>query len=364
MKKVIILCLFTTCFLNHSFSQNNIDSLNAKIDSLEKRLNNENYTRIPNKDFDNVLSERVNEEVSDQIDNVKKWIAIIEGLIILCLGFLAKYYFKDLVQKELNTTSEKLEANIKDFIDKRLTESIGVIWEDVASNFLSKAKELNYQDESIINSISHFLETENLKVNDDIKSELITALVRSYFYSAKKDKVERLMQIITKYENEKIKIKPETYADAAIVFCDNYEYFGTQNFYNSSVEYADKSINALPDYGVAYAIKFELYLISYKKAGDDATEKATALDNVKKLFRAVSNNKSDVVCAEAIVRFEDDTYLKDYLDELNKQFASEMKEMTQRAFNYLTKTPSYRTNNSIAKQVFDRLTQEGYVATS
>lgn len=362
MKKVIFFCLLATCCFNYSFSQGNIDSLNAKIDSLERKLNNENYTRIPNKDFDNILSQKVNEEVSDQIDNVKKWIAIIEGLIVLCLGFFAKYYFKDMVQKELKETSAKLEASINDLIDKRLTESIGIIWDDVASNLLSKAKQSNYQDDSIINSISHFLETENLKVSDDLKSELITALVRSYFYSAKKDKVERLMQIITKYENEKIKIKPETYADAAIVFCDNYEYFGTQNFYNSSVEYADKSINALPDYGVAYAIKFEVFLISYKKAGDDATEKANALDNIKRLFRSISNNKSDVVCAEAIVRFEDDTYLKDYLGELNKQFTNEMKEMNQRAFNYLIRTPTYINTNPLAKQVFDRFTQQGYVA--
>ena len=105
-------------------------------------------------------------------------------------------------------------------------------------------------------------------------------------------------------------------------------------------------------------------MINYKKAYDN-TDTAAALDNVKKLFKAISNNKSDVVCAETIVRFFGDkkVYLKEYLEELEKQFPQEIKEMKQRAFNYLTKNPQ-DLNNPGTNDCFESLKAEGFVAAN
>lgn len=363
MKKRFTFCIFILCSVYNAHAQpSNNDSLKNKVDTLEKKLSEDNYTRIPKKDFDNILAVKVNEQVSNELQGIIKWISVIAGLITLILSFLAKYYFNDLIRKELASASAKLEENIKISIDKRLVDTVGVIWEDGASNLIRKAKELNYQDESIINSISHFLETENLKLDEEVKLNLIAALVKCYFYSQKKDKIERLIQIINKYENEKIKLRPETYADAAIVFCDNYEFYGTANYLTAAISYCDKSISTLPDYGTPYAVKFEVFMINFKKAYDN-TESANALDNVKKLFKAIANNKSDVVCAETIVRFFGDkkVYLKEYLEELEKQFPAEITEMKQRAFNYLTKNPQ-DLKNEVTNDLFQSLKNEGFVA--
>jgi hypothetical protein len=363
MRKRFIFCIFIMGCVCQTHAQQSInDSLQYRIDTLEKKLKESNYTRIPNKDFDNLLSQKVDEQVSEEIQGIIKWISIIAGLIAVILSFLAKYYFNDIIRKELASTSLKLEENIRTSIDKRLVDTVGVIWEDGASNLIRKAKELNYQDESIINSISHFLETENLKLDEEVKLNLIAALVKCYFYSQKKDKIERLIQIISKYENEKIKLRPETYADAAIVFCDNYEFYGTGNYLTAAIDYCDKSISTLPDYGTPYAVKFEVFMINYKKAYDN-TESANALENVRKLFKAIANNKSDVVCAETIVRFFGDkkVYLKEYLEEVEKQFPQEIKEMKQRAFNYLTKN-SQDLNNPGTNECFQSLKNEGFVA--
>ncbi len=363
MRKRFVFCFFIlSCTLDVQAQQKTNDSLRAKIDTLEKKLEEDNYTRIPKKDFDNLLTEKVNRQVSEELQGIIKWISIITGLIAVILSFLAKYYFNDIIRKELAGTSQKLEENIRTSIDKRLIDTVSVIWEDGASNLIRKAKELNYQDESIINSISHFLETENLKLDEEVKLNLIAALVKCYFYSQKKDKIQRLIQIITKYENEKLKLRPETYADAAIVFCDNYEFYGTANYSSAAIDYCDKSISALPDYGTPYAVKFEVFMINFKKAYDN-TDIATALDNVKRLFKAIANNKSDVVCAETIARFFGDkkVYLNEYLEELEKQFPQEIKDMKQRAFNYLTKNPR-DLNNPGTNECFEALKAEGFVA--
>lgn len=363
MRKKFLFCFFIlSCTLNVHAQQSTNDSLKAKIDTLERKLQENNYTRIPNKDFDSILAVKVNEQVSEQLQGIIKWITVIAGLIAVLLSFLAKYYFKDLVRKELTSASIKLTENLNAAIDKRLIEKLGITFEKNASDLIKKAKDFNYQDEQSINSIIHFLETASTSLNNDVKLDLITTLIKCYFYSQKKDKIERLTQIINKYENEKLKLRPETYADAAIVFCDNYEFYGTTNYSVASLEYCDKSIGTLPDYGTPYAIKFEVYMINYKKAYDK-TEAATALENVKKLFRAISNNKSDVVCAETIVRFFGDkkVYLKEYLEELEKQFPQEIKEMKQRAFNYLTKNPQ-DLNNPGTTECFEALKTEGLVA--
>ncbi|HYJ62640.1 MAG TPA: hypothetical protein VEV62_02770 [Parafilimonas sp.] len=374
MKKRLIFCFFiVSCTINVHAQQSNNDSLRAKIDTLEKKLEENNYTRIPNKDFDNILAIKVNERVSDEIQGIIKWITLIEGVIILILGFLAKYYFNDIIRKELATASEtlenklataslKLEENIKTSIDKKLNDTVGVIWEDGASNLIRKAKDAGYKDETIINNLSHYLETENLKLDDEVKLDLIAALVKCYFFSKKKDKLERLIQIINKYENEKLKLRPETYADAAIVFCDNYEYYGTTNYYNATIDYCDKSINVLVDYGIPYAVKFETFMINYKKAYDK-TESAAALENINKLFKAVSNNQSDILCVETLTRFLVDKkfYMKEYVEELEKQFAVPLKEMKQRAFNNLSKNPP-DVNDTNTNDLFDLLKAEGFVA--
>jgi len=374
MKKRLIFCFFiVSCTINVHAQQSNNDSLRAKIDTLEKKLEENNYTRIPNKDFDNILAIKVNERVSDEIQGIIKWITLIEGVIILILGFLAKYYFNDIIRKELAKASEtlesklataslKLEENIKTSIDKKLNDTVGVIWEDGASNLIRKAKDAGYKDETIINNLSHYLETENLKLDDEVKLDLIAALVKCYFFSKKKDKLERLIQIINKYENEKLKLRPETYADAAIVFCDNYEYYGTTNYYNATIDYCDKSINVLVDYGIPYAVKFETFMINYKKAYDK-TESAAALENINKLFKAVSNNQSDILCVETLTRFLVDKkfYMKEYVEELEKQFAVPLKEMKQRAFNNLSKNPP-DVNDTNTNDLFDLLKAEGFVA--
>jgi len=374
MKERLIFCFFiVSCTINVHAQQSNNDSLRAKIDTLEKKLEENNYTRIPNKDFDNILAIKVNERVSDEIQGIIKWITLIEGVIILILGFLAKYYFNDIIRKELAKASEtlesklataslKLEENIKTSIDKKLNDTVGVIWEDGASNLIRKAKDAGYKDETIINNLSHYLETENLKLDDEVKLDLIAALVKCYFFSKKKDKLERLIQIINKYENEKLKLRPETYADAAIVFCDNYEYYGTTNYYNATIDYCDKSINVLVDYGIPYAVKFETFMINYKKAYDK-TESAAALENINKLFKAVSNNQSDILCVETLTRFLVDKkfYMKEYVEELEKQFAVPLKEMKQRAFNNLSKNPP-DPNDTNTNDLFDLLKAEGFVA--
>ena len=82
MRKRFLFCFFILSYtLNVHAQPSTNDSLKAKIDTLEKKLEEDNYTRIPKKDFDNLLAEKVNEQVSEELQGIIKWISIIAGLL-------------------------------------------------------------------------------------------------------------------------------------------------------------------------------------------------------------------------------------------------------------------------------------------
>ena len=104
MKKIFFLLLLSPLFLTAQEAglQKENAILKARIDSLESRLDDKFYTRVPNKDFDQQLNDSVDKKVSNYISGRLALISTIVGLMSFLLGYLAKYFFSESTRKQID----------------------------------------------------------------------------------------------------------------------------------------------------------------------------------------------------------------------------------------------------------------------
>src|SRR5450432_2332626 len=106
---VIILPAFLFAQQNESVLQENL-RLKSRIDSMERKMDEKYYTRIPNKDLDEKLTDMVNNGVGNYIGGKIALVSTIIGIISFLLGFLAKFFFSE-------STRKQIEDNVKKFSD-------------------------------------------------------------------------------------------------------------------------------------------------------------------------------------------------------------------------------------------------------
>lgn len=152
MKKLLlVLVMMLPAFLfaqqNESVVQENLQ-LKASIDSLERKMDEKYYTRIPNKDLDEKLSEMVNNGVGNYIGGKIALISTIIGIISFLLGFLAKFFFSE-------STRKQIEENVKKFSDKITKDN----------------EEAQKKQETLLNEQKEFIDTTN-RLNDDRIKEM------------------------------------------------------------------------------------------------------------------------------------------------------------------------------------------------
>src|SRR5664279_6542886 len=92
---VIILPVFLSAQQNELVIQENL-RLKSRIDSLERKMDEKYYTRIPNKDLDDKLSDLVNDKVGNYIGGKIALVSTIIGIMSFLLGFLAKFFFSEI----------------------------------------------------------------------------------------------------------------------------------------------------------------------------------------------------------------------------------------------------------------------------
>lgn len=116
MKKLLILLfLIATCFNGFSQDSAKIANLQLKIDSLVQRLNEKNYTRVPNSQFDKELNTKVRDEVNNWFSgNLLLGGGILAALVTVVLTFGKKYITKELNAQLQGYVNDKTQ----DFINR------------------------------------------------------------------------------------------------------------------------------------------------------------------------------------------------------------------------------------------------------
>jgi uncharacterized protein (TIGR03067 family) len=361
MRKLLFLCaiLFASIHLTAQDSAN-IPKLQNQVDSLQKRLDDGNYTRIPKQDFEKLLKTSVENEVSDSI---KKWIAFLGSMIGL-VGFLIAAYFKSQIKtqvedsmttklKPLTDRIDTLQAGQASFvtestqvIDKKIKSILSFAWDDIAEAKIRLAKEKEYNGKELIQEIKSFLENKEIEIRKEKRIALIEALMRCYYMTPddnEQEKYKNMIQLLRKYETD-YELLPETYANAAIALSNSYDQYGIKADRDTCIESCDKSVVNNKDYGEPSAIKLEVFMMDYKKAFDDK-DRALAVENIKRTFNAIENNKSKVLCVQIIDRLDRDSTtvpsLREYNTELEKMFPDNMIDIKERVTTDILSDPNY-----------------------
>lgn len=347
---------------------NEITSLRIQIDSLQQRLDETNYVRIPKQDFEKNLQNSVQKEVSDTIIRWIGFLAVLIGII----GFFIAVYFRTQISEQVAAKLKTLDDTINQFkenekginakqdlrlseieqdfiklneeqknfitdseidIHKKINHTLSFVWDDIADSKMRIAEEKNYNGNELINEIKSLLENKSIEMRKEKRIALIDTLMRCYYFTNIDDKYKQMIKLLHRYETEpELTLMSTTYANAAIALSNNYEYYGKEEDRDTCIDCCDKSLSVLPDYGLPYAIKMEVSMINFKKAFDD-NDKQAALEKIKRTFNDIKNNQSPDLCYEIISRLDVDRkvlYLKEYIDNLENLFADNLLEISER----------------------------------
>ncbi len=391
--------IIISCFHLQAQDSAKLPKIQKQVDSLQKRLEDANYTRVPKQDFEKILKNSVENEVSDSI---KKWIAFL-GTMIGLIGFLIAAFFKSQIKaqveesyktvvlpsvntsidnltekakyenerqdKKLADLTERIDnllANQTKFvndstatIDKKIRDRLSFAWDDIADTKLRIAKEKNYSGIELIEEIRSFLEDKEIEIRKEKRIALIDVLMRCYYqtnFKSEQEKYKNMIQLLREYETN-FELLPETYANAAIALSSSYEQYGIKEDRDTCIDSCDKSVANNKDYGEPYAIKLEVFMMDHKKAyGDKERDEAT--ENIKRTFNSISNNKSKVLCVQIVDRFDRDSTvpsLKEYNTELEKKFPDSIVEMKERVCSDILSDRNYFYEDWHTKLVEDIL---------
>lgn len=305
-----------------------IDSLNARIALLEKKIQEKSYTRIPNEDFENIIDNKIEKSWRETV----KWWLFIIGAIVSVLGVLinkyAKAYLQTSVDEKINLLRQENDDRIKSASKRYFSSVIESLLDFKVENITKKN---HVVAESLVDDLKNYLSDESLTIPESKKVSLIDTIMRCYYYNNYEQRVEKMIELIQEHET-KYTLLQTTYANAAIAFSDMYDRYGSLDYYKSAIENCNKSIRILPDYGLAYALKLELNTMAMMKAFAESDRKHFHME-LQQVFKDIQNNRSSYICRELIDRFEVDkkTFMAPYLEKLYAEYPAEIAEITERA---------------------------------
>jgi len=305
-----------------------IDSLKSRIEKLDKNLAEGSYTRIPNKDFESIIDNKIQKSMRDTLI----WWFFVGSAIISMLGFLVIRYSNTFLQSKVDAAINQLKQENEDKIE----HIIRLHYSTVVSSLIDFKKEKLEEKKTIteeedIEELIAYLKDESIILSKEKKVKLIDTIIRSYYKSNVLQRIEKMIALIKEYEDKFILLS-STYINAALAFGDMFERYGAKNYLIAAIENCNKSIKILPDYGLAFAQKLELYIMAITKAFDD-DERKLYENEISKIFKDIENNSSIALCTELVDRLEVDKkyFAGPYIDKLYRDFATEMDKITLRA---------------------------------
>ncbi len=359
MKKLVAI-IIAFCCAGMIYAQQNPPAVQQRLDSIENKLQESNYIRIPQKDFDELLDAKVSRAAKDEVQGWAWIIFTFFGALMTLLTFWYNRKMKDEVSENIDLKSKNIEQSIETtskgqvevmkkvaILDEKVANTMDMFWDEMALMILEKARDKKNLDAEFEKKINHFLKYPHVTLSETRQIQLVDALMRSYYYSTDEDnKYKKMVKLIGEYEN-KFNLEPQTYANAAIAHSNIYELYGHESDRNNSLDNCEKSILRKKDYGIPYTVKMEIYLIDHEKAFDQL-KKNEALQNLKQTFKSIENNQSNIIAVEVIERMNIDRsidYLKPYYNKLEQLFPYELNKIRLRAVEYYLKNYAITSAN-------------------
>ena len=150
--------------------------LKDRVDSLERRIDEKFYTRVPNTDLDGRLQDMVDRQVGNYISGKIALTSTIIGLISFLIGYLAKYFFSESTRKQIDTSVSELSNKItKDNVDAKSKLDVLLVEQKQFINttndlYDERIKDLSLRIENfrsmLENQIQQFSNNTNKRVSD------------------------------------------------------------------------------------------------------------------------------------------------------------------------------------------------------
>ncbi|MBI3585337.1 MAG: hypothetical protein HY096_15475 [Nitrospinae bacterium] len=331
-RKLTLSFLFAGIFLligfAHAFEDNKPAAVygNDKIQKIliEKEIENilkeKNYTRVPNKDFDEYLDNKVSSKINDKFTN---WATVI-GIFITVIAGLAAYTFnnkiKQLVLEQVRNQTEKEMQGIKKYmLDSRkytLRSDLEGIKKRFEQDPLSEANII--ETKSLLNEIKEL-------GNQKLLSEIVDQLALMYFKKRTPKEIEELID----GNESKCEILETTYMNAAILYSDLYELDGSKWYKENCLKYCTLAAKKVPHYGEPQGITLIIHGIDYLNSSDEK-DKESAINSAKELINEILRGSSSFTAYNTVKRIE-----KDKLHEIFKKYIVKLEEVIPIEFTNL-----------------------------
>jgi len=379
MKKAISIAVFFSLFgyfcAAQTNSQNNfaIDSILTTLQRINFILDEKNYTRIPNKEFDDKINLAVSKDIDSHWKNMLAWFAGIGGILVV-FGF--NYFRRELNSKVKEETKKDIEERIKamnERMDNKFRELTSSLTEKISHVYLTTVKsqyekqiwelENIYQnkiaaldtkmkglDSQMLMTSGNIIRTEFDKLkkagtytvdeyntlkgyvpraeemNDNrLLADILNELSRAAYYNKRENEVEAF---IDKYkDNPDIDIKENSYINIAAGMFYGYASSKDKDLKEKAFKYINKSLTKVSDYGEALGLKLEFLMVDLEKAISNEEKARIKMEAALILQQAILSHYAS---KEAISRFERvaiNPTEKKYIDILKKEFPVEMVQL-------------------------------------
>lgn len=357
-----------------------IDSTKINYENLidtkvKEAIDKNEYVRIPIKDFEEIVENKISISVNDRINTMIGFIVAIIG-ILSALSIIQSNRSRNILKEQVlaNITAELnakntetreffeslINSRLQD-IEKKFNDKIEVEFKSNIENIKSVQNQLQQSKVQIEKAEDYLINIEFEDLQKQIKAEKYTYnltlerltnllqnaedkhkdklipqivnLLTYIFYDYKK--YNEVTELIDKYEG-KVKLLSTSYINAALTAISDYHNFNSISQRDKAIDYLNKSLELTRGFGQAQALKLEIFMMDYLRSDQDS-QKNEALNDAKIVLNEILKSESNAPSYETIGRLKTDTAIDSYkllVDKLYELFPEELKMMHEKSGEY------------------------------
>ncbi len=357
-----------------------IDSTRINYENLidtkvKEAIDKNEYVRIPIKDFEEIVENKISISVNDRINTMIGFIVAIIG-ILSALSIIQSNRSRNILKEQVlaNITAELnakntetreffeslINSRLQD-IEKKFNDKIEVEFKSNIENIKSVQNQLQQSKVQIEKAEDYLINIEFEDLQKQIKAEKYTYnltlerltnllqnaedkhkdklipqivnLLTYIFYDYKK--YNEVTELIDKYEG-KVKLLSTSYINAALTAISDYHNFNSISQRDKAIDYLNKSLELTRGFGQAQALKLEIFMMDYLRSDQDS-QKNEALNDAKIVLNEILKSESNAPSYETIGRLKTDTAIDSYkllVDKLYELFPEELKMMHEKSGEY------------------------------
>ena len=364
-----------------------VDSAKVDYESLidikvKEAIDKNEYVRIPIKDFEEIVENKISISVNDRINTMIGFIVAIIG-ILSALSIIQSNRSRNILKEQVlaNITAELnakntetreffenlINSRLQD-IEKKFNDKIEVEFKSNIENIKSVQTQLQQSKVQIEKAEDYLINIEFEDLQKQVKAEKYTYdltlerltnllqnaedknkdklipqivnLLTYIFYDYKK--YNEVTELIDKYEG-KAKLISTSYINAALTAISDYHNFNSISQRDKAIDYLNKSLELTRGFGQAQALKLEIFMMDYLRSEQDS-QKDEALNDVKIVLNEILKSESNAPSYETIGRLKTDTTIESYkllVDKLYELFPDDLKMMHEKSSEYEKYLASY-----------------------